>query len=74
MGEKATTASGFSRANAEDLGVVFVRGLEPPSLAEWRVGGATVAWDGETIEEVLHAIEDWHRYRLRCGAADPVAA
>jgi hypothetical protein len=67
----AATSSGFSVDDADALGVRFVR-IEAPVLAEWRIGGAVMAWDGETVEAVLTAIESWHLYRLRCGAAEPV--
>lgn len=65
------TASGFSLDHAEALGVRLVRG-EPPFLAEFRGGGAATSFDGETIEQVLTKVEDWHVTRLRCGAAEPV--
>jgi hypothetical protein len=66
-----TTPSGFSKADAESLGIRFYRDGEPssPVFAAEKV---CLYFEGDTLQQILGRIEDWHVTRLRMGLADPL--
>jgi len=67
-----TAPSGFAKSDAEALGVLFFRVDEPASPAYVAEFDRLVAFEGDTLEQILGRIEDWHLTRLRMGVAAPV--
>jgi hypothetical protein len=71
--EATTTSSGFSKEDAEALGVKFVTESARGVYADYRADGATMHFGGPgvSLAKALTQIEDWASTRKSMGIGSP---